>query len=75
MPREILDVLVFSVDYLCELSAIHHFLKHPHVDSLVKPGVLGHIGTNDFGYSRAPVESIDQKPRGYPPKYAVEGWP
>lgn len=55
MSRQVLDVLMVSVDDLCQFATVHHLLKHPHGHSVVKLGVVSNIGAYYFGNGRAPV--------------------
>lgn len=49
VPWQVFDILVLSVDDLCQLSAPDVFLKHPHGHSWVKVCQLGCIATHNLG--------------------------
>lgn len=52
---QIFHVFVVCVDDLCELAAVHHLFKHPHVDRRVKVVVFGSVGSHNLSNGRAPV--------------------
>ena len=52
--RKVLCVHVFLVDDLRELSPVHHLLKHPHGNRLLKGVVSLHVLPDDPGHCRSP---------------------
>lgn len=49
VPWQVFDVLMLCVDDLCQLSAPHVFLKHPHRHPWVKVCQPACIATHDLG--------------------------
>lgn len=54
MSRKILHIFMGGVDYFSQLLPVHHLLKHPHFNCVVKLWILNNIGTHNFGNGRAP---------------------
>lgn len=54
VPREVLHIFMFCVDYFSQLAPIHHLFEHPHFYSVVEFGICGSIGTHYLGDGRPP---------------------